>query len=411
MTDLDEILNYSLNFPEIKLKFRPVKFARFAHLLPFLYSARMQKLIQTRFELFQSLFPGEKPFRWKQVEENLFKPGKTTWQDVSNLPKEMREILASKVPWLSYISSQVLRSARGDTHKALLTLADDQKVETVLMENKRGDWTICVSSQLGCAMGCTFCATGKMGLTRNMTADEITDQYRFWQHFIATPRSGAYQEDFKGDQRISNVVFMGMGEPLANYENVKKSIHTWLKNTDLGHTHITVSTVGILPVLEEILTDPDWPDARLAISLHSADPVTRKEIVPSSFDRFIPKLKDWIQRYQKVHGNRRHHLTFEYVMLKNVNDTAHHAEELAKLVNELSVDRKHAEEPLKVNMIPYNFTDIGLERSTNNQIHRFRAILEAAGVPVMIRKTMGDDIAAACGQLIVLGAKKGKIST
>ncbi|OGJ45458.1 hypothetical protein A3J23_01100 [Candidatus Peregrinibacteria bacterium RIFCSPLOWO2_02_FULL_48_14] len=357
----------------------------------------MQSPMKTRFELFQTLFPNEKPFRWKQVEENLFKPEKTSWLDITNLAKPMRETLAAKVPWVSYISSHVLRSARGDTHKALLELEDGQKVETVLMENKRGDWTICVSSQLGCAMGCTFCATGMMGLTRNLTADEIVDQYRFWQHFVA--------KELKGDQRISNVVFMGMGEPLANYENVKKAIHTWLKNTDLGPTHITVSTVGILPVLEQILTDPDWPDTRIALSLHSADPITRKEIVPSSYDQFIPKLKEWIRRYQKVHGNRRHHLTFEYVMLKNVNDTAHHAEELAKLVNELSVDRKHAEEPLKVNMIPYNFTDIGLERSTNNQIHRFKEILEAAGVPVMIRKTMGDDIAAACGQLIVLGGK------
>ena len=203
----------------------------------------------------------------------------------------------------------MLRSARGDTHQPWLTLADGQKVETVLMENKRGDWTICVSSQLGCAMGCTFCATGKMGLTRNMTADEITDQYRFWQHFIATPRSGAYQEDFKGDQRISNVVFMGMGEPLANYENVKKSIHTWLKNTDLGPTHITVSTVGILPVLEEILTDPDWPDARLAISPQRR-PSHRKSFRP---DRFIP-VERLDSAYQSARQPPPPH--FWYVMLK-----------------------------------------------------------------------------------------------
>lgn len=357
----------------------------------------MQSPIKTRFEQFTELFPNEKAFRWKQVEENLFKPGKSNWEDITNLSKSMRETLSKEVPWVSYKGSQVLRSARGDTHKALLELEDGQKVETVLMENKRGDWTICVSSQVGCGMGCTFCATGKMGLTRSLTSDEITDQYRFWQHFIHT--------ELQGDQRISNVVFMGMGEPLANYENVKKAIHTWLKYTDLGPTHITVSTVGVLPVLEKILTDPDWPDTRLALSLHSADPITRKQIVPSSYEQFIPKLKEWIQRYQEVHGNRRHHLTFEYVMLKDVNDTAHHAEVLAALVNELSAGKRHHEEPLKVNMIPYNFTDIGLERSTNNQIHRFRDILEAAGVPVTIRKTMGDDIAAACGQLIVLGKK------
>ncbi|MFA6024316.1 MAG: 23S rRNA (adenine(2503)-C(2))-methyltransferase RlmN [Candidatus Gracilibacteria bacterium] len=355
--------------------------------------------IKTRYEAFHELFPNEKAFRWKQIEENLFKPEKKGWMDITNLSKPMREVLAEQVPWLAYKGSQIMRSAKGDTHKALLELEDGQKVETVLMENKRGDWTICVSSQVGCAMACTFCATGKMGLLRSLTSDEITDQYRFWQHFIAA--------ELQGEQRISNVVFMGMGEPLANYENVKKTIHTWLKNTDLGPTHIVVSTVGVLPILEKILIDPDWPDARLAISLHSADPITRKEIVPSSFEEFIPKLKDWIQRYQQIHGNRRHHLSFEYVMLRAVNDTDHHAEVLADLVRELSQTRRHAHEPLKVNMIPYNFTDIGLERSTRAQIDRFKAILESRGVPVTLRKTMGDDIAAACGQLIVLGGKKG----
>jgi 23S rRNA (adenine2503-C2)-methyltransferase len=345
------------------------------------------KTIKTRYEQFHELFPTEKSFRWKQAEENFFKLGKNSWQDVSNLPKDMRATLEKDVPWVSYTDSQIMESSKGDTYKALLTLVDGQKVETVLMENMRDQWTICVSSQVGCAMGCTFCATGKMGLTRNLTADEITDQFRFWQTFLLQhPRL---------PDRISNVVFMGMGEPLANYENVKKTIRTWLTYTDMGPTHITVSTVGVLPVMEQILTDPEWPDARIAISLHSADPITRKEIVPSSFDQFLPKLKDWIARYQKTYGNRRHHLTFEYVMLRDVNDTDHHAEVLAELVTELG--------QLKVNLIPYNFTDIGLQRSLDSQIYRFKQILEAADVEVMVRKTMGDDIAAACGQLIVLG--------
>ena len=346
--------------------------------------------MKTRFEQFTELFPTEKPFRWKQIEENLYKPGKKGWLDISNLPKTTRETLAKEVPWVSYTKSLLMSSNKGDTFKALLTLEDGPQVETVLMENRRDQWTICVSSQVGCAMGCTFCATGKMGLTRSLTADEIADQYRFWQTFL--------QENPNLPQRISNVVFMGMGEPMANYENVKKAIHSWLKNTDLGPTHVTVSTVGVLPVLEQILTDPDWPGTRIALSLHSADPITRKQIVPSSYDLFIPKLKDWIQRYQKVHGNRRHHLTFEYVMLQDINDTDHHAEVLADLVKELG--------HLKVNLIPYNFTDMDLQCSTVAQQERFKQILERAEVDVTIRKTMGDDIAAACGQLIVLGGKK-----
>lgn len=354
--------------------------------------------MQTRFEQFTTLFPTEKAFRWKQVEENLFKPEKKSWADVSNLPKATREILGKKVPWVSHSGSKVLSGKRGDTYKALLTLADGQEVETVLMENLRDQWTICVSSQVGCAMGCVFCATGKMGLTRGLTSDEITDQYRFWRTFL--------DERPALPQRISNVVFMGMGEPLANYENVKTSIQTWLRQSDLGPTHITVSTVGVLPVLEKILTDPGWPDARIAISLHSAIPETRKEIVPSSYELFIPKLKDWISRYLDIHGNRRHHLTFEYVMLRDVNDTEAHATALAALIKELSAGHREAhKEPLKVNLIPYNFTDMDLRCSTREQMHAFRDILQEAGVTVTIRKTMGQDIAAACGQLIVIGGK------
>lgn len=354
----------------------------------------MSKTLKTRSEQVKELFPNEKPFRLKQMDEALFQAGKKSWSELSNLPKNMLNTLEKELPWTSYHKSQILASKKGDTYKALLTLADEQKVETVLMENQRDQWTICISSQVGCAMACTFCATGKMGLTRNLTSDEIVDQYRFWQD---------YMKDWTSSRkRISNVVFMGMGEPLANYENVKKAIHTWLKYTDLGPTHITVSTVGVLPILEHILTDPDWPNARIALSLHSADPLTRKTIVPSSHEEFIPKLKTWIQRYQTLRGNRRHHLTFEYVMLKGVNDTGHHAQVLADLVNELSKRKSHAEEPIKVNLIPYNFTDLGLERSTRAQIEHFKAILESAGVPVTVRRTMGDDIAAACGQLIIL---------
>ncbi|QQR55374.1 23S rRNA (adenine(2503)-C(2))-methyltransferase RlmN [Candidatus Peregrinibacteria bacterium] len=343
----------------------------------------------TRHSRFCELFPGEKPFRWKQIEEGLFQVQNKGWKDLTGLPKILRETLEKEVPWMSGEAQTVLCSSRGDTYKVLIKLADGNLVETVLMENMRDQWTICVSSQVGCAMRCGFCATGKMGLTRSLTADEIMDQYRFWKSFLT--------EHPRLPQRISNVVFMGMGEPLANYENVKKAIHTWLAYTDLGPTHITVSTVGILPVLEQILTDPDWPDTRIAISLHSAVPETRKEIVPSSFEGFIPKLHDWIRKYQKVHGNRRHHLTFEYVMLKNVNDTEQHARVLADFAAELG--------DIKINLIPYNFTDMGVERSSNNQIHRFKDIVEKAGVEITVRKTMGDDIAAACGQLITLGRK------
>lgn len=323
------------------------------------------------------------------MEEAFYRPEVSGWMSVKNVPKEVREVCEREIPWMSVSAKTVMVSKRGDTHKALLTLSDGKEVESVLMENARGDWTICVSSQVGCAMRCAFCATGKMGLTRSLDSDEIADQYRFWRQYMhERPEVGG---------RISNVVFMGMGEPLANYENVKTTINTWLKRTDLGPTHITVSTVGVLPRLEQILTDATWPHTRIAISLHSAVATTRKEIVPTSYDDFLPKLEDWAHRYQEVLGNRRHHLTFEYVMLKNVNDTEAHAKALAAFCSRIG--------DVRVNLIPYNFTDSEFICSDDAAIARFLEILERAGVISTRRKTMGDDIAAACGQLIVLNTK------
>lgn len=337
-----------------------------------------------RKEQFSQLFPDTPAYRWKQIEQAFFVPTITSWDGVTSLSKEMRAGLVA-VPFMSVKGNQIMVSAKKDTHKALLELADGQVVESVLMENARGDWTICVSSQVGCAMRCGFCATGKMGLKRSLTTDEIVDQYRFWLQY---PKDG----------RISNIVFMGMGEPLANYENVKATLNTWLANTDIGKTRITVSTVGVLPRLEQILTDKNWPHVRLAISLHSAIATTRKQIVPTSYDDFLPKLQDWARRYLKLLGNRRHHLTFEYVMLKDVNDTDDHARALAEFVHSIG--------NVRCNLIPYNLTDCEFTRSEDSQIAKFISILERADIIATRRKTMGDDIAAACGQLIVLSGKK-----
>lgn len=339
----------------------------------------------SRTERLKTLFPNEPVFRLKQAEEALFTPGKNGWDDVQVLPKAMRETLIKEVPWMSVTEVTVMESARKDTFKAVVEVAGGLRIETVLMANARDQWTVCVSAQVGCAMRCTFCATGKMGLTRSLDADEIVDQIRFWRAFLA--------KRTELPARISNVVFMGMGEPLANYENVKRALNVILKHTDIGPTHITVSTVGVLPRLEQLLSDADWPHVRLAVSLHSADPKTRKEIVPTSYDDFLPKLLAWTKKYLEVLGNRRHHLTYEYVMLHGVNDTDHHADVLAEFVKEAG--------QVKVNLIPYNFTDSEFLSTPKGDLARFMDRLEQAGVIVTTRRTMGDDIAAACGQLIV----------
>lgn len=335
----------------------------------------------TRKERFAELFPAAPNYRSRQIEDALFMAD--GWETASAISKDSRAILIKEIPWMSLRPAQILESSKGDTFKAALRTVDDRVIESVLMENRRKQWTICVSSQVGCAMRCTFCATGKTGLTRNLTEDEIVDQYRFWKQWLA-PRP-------EFPQRISNIVFMGMGEPLANVINVKRAINALLAHTDLGPTHVTVSTVGLLPHLDALLTDPEWPPVRLAVSLHSADPVTRKAVVPTSYDDFLPRLTDWCRKYLALHGNRRHHLTFEYVMLGSVNDTDLHAQKLAAFARSCG--------EIKVNLIPYNFADNDFVRTEPERLKAFVAILETAGVTVMVRRTMGDDIAAACGQL------------
>ncbi len=342
----------------------------------------------SRREQFETLFPHEPAFRWKQIEQGLFSSAQS-WSEITSLSKIMREKLIN-IPWMSVAPQTVQVSKNGDTHKALLNVEGGKQIETVLMKNNRNAWTICVSSQVGCAMRCGFCATGKMGLTRSLLADEIIDQYRFWQQYL--------QNNPKLGSRISNIVFMGMGEPLANYEEVKKTLNTILTYTDIGRTRITVSTVGVLPRLEQILTDKEWPHVRLAVSLHSAIAETRKKIVPTSYDEFLPKLEVWAKNYLSVFGNRRHHLTFEYVMLKGVNDMPEQAKALATFVRRIG--------KIRINLIPYNLTGMEFECSTPSAIQHFMSILQSSGCIVTTRRTMGDDIAAACGQLAVTEKRK-----
>ncbi|MBI5135166.1 23S rRNA (adenine(2503)-C(2))-methyltransferase RlmN [Candidatus Uhrbacteria bacterium] len=364
--------------------------------------------MQTRRQQYQALFPNEPSFRWDQIQKAVFDHRLGGWIAVSTLPSASRAKLEQNLPWMSVAAHTVLKSAHGDTVKAILELSDKKLIESVLMQNRRGQWTICVSSQVGCAMRCAFCATGTMGFIRNLTCDEIVDQYRFWNIYLQQHsfewashetmevddenEDGSPQGLPTGRKRISNIVFMGMGEPLANYDSVKEAVRTILEFTDIGPTHITVSTVGLLPQLDRLLEDRQWPHVRLAVSLHSADATTRKAIVPTSYDDFLVKLSDWSRRYLKKFDNRRHHLTFEYVLLSGVNDDEKHANKLAKFVNGIG--------QVKVNLIPYNTTGAQFNRSTQSAAERFVAALHAKHIIATIRKTMGDDIAAACGQLV-----------
>jgi len=327
-------------------------------------------------------------FRLKQIQLGFFDPSLESYLELSTLPKDLRSKINDNFSWLSISSRRVFESRKKDTYKAVLQAQDNQLFESVLMQNNRGQWTICVSSQVGCAMGCTFCATGKMGLIRNLEAHEIIDQYRFWQKYLLDNQS-------IDQKRISNIVFMGMGEPMANYDNVKKAINVLLEYTDLGPTKITVSSVGVLTNLNRLLTDESWPPVRIAISLHSPDELERKKIVPTSIPGFHEKLIEWSHAYSRAFASRAHHVTYEYTLINGVNDRPQDAHALGEFIAKTAIS--------KVNVIPLNpVSGTGFERSEESRIKKFKDIVVSYGLDCTQRKTMGDDIDAACGQLAKL---------
>lgn len=327
---------------------------------------------------------GELAFRFTQIREAWYRVG--SWDEVTVLPKKLREELAAEFEWISVRSEVIKESQTDGTKKTLLILHDGEKIESVFMPNARGKRTICVSSQVGCAMKCTFCATGTMGLKRNLSIDEIVDQIRFWK--FAQP-----------GEEISNVVFMGMGEPLANFDVVKAAAWIMVNELGLGSTRVTVSTVGVIVGLKKLMNDPDFPPVRIAFSLHAGTDETRGSIVPTHKASSLQKIEEWVEEYLNVRGNRRHHLTFEYVMLSGVNDMLSEAEAFGKRFGRFG-------SKLKLNLIPWNPTGTHLERSRHEHIEAFRAICERYGVKTTIRYSKGLDIEAACGQLVVSQKEK-----
>lgn len=342
------------------------------------------KMSQTRESIFRTLFPQEPSFRWRQISRALFDVSNSDWESVTTLSLDMRMALEEQLPWTSLRAAHVLESRRKDTVKALLECADGARVETVLMKNRRGHWSVCVSSQVGCAMRCEFCATGALGFSRNLSSDEIVDQYRFWNSFLARRVVNGESPEY-----ISNIVFMGMGEPLANYESVREAICSILSETSIGPTRITVSTVGLLPALRNLLNDSLWPPVRLAVSLHSADRDIRQSIMPSTSPEFFDELAGWANEYFRANPSRRRHLTFEYVLLGGVNDNERDMEKLVRFSRCVG--------KVRINLIPYNATGSRFSKSGREQ--ECVVYLKRNGIPVTLRRTMGDDIAAACGQL------------
>ncbi|HCB18951.1 TPA: hypothetical protein DEP34_01015 [Candidatus Uhrbacteria bacterium] len=340
-------------------------------------------MIPTRQQLFQKLFPNEPSYRWKQALSGLFSQAKG-WKEVSAFPSFLREAVEKDISWISVQVKTIEKTKDNETIKSLLQLTDGLEIESVLMRNARDAWTICISSQVGCAMRCAFCSTGAMGLKRQLSQDEIVDQYRFWQQY-------KIQEQIHG--RISNIVVMGMGEPMANYENVRDALNILCEYTDVGPTKITVSTAGIFASLDHLLEDTLWPPVRMAISLHSADPLVRPRIMPSTPYDFFDHLRDWTKAYLEKQGNRTHHLTFEYILLDGINDRPEDAKKLITFIHSIDSHR------IRVNLIPYNKAEGDLRSSTKKQRDAFQRLLKESDIITTLRTSYGQEISAACGQL------------
>lgn len=322
---------------------------------------------------------GEKKYRIDQVHQAVYRDFVDSFDKVSTLPKDLRVQMTKDISFspLEVLSEQV--SKKDGTLKVLFKTEDDNKIESVLMRHVRDRNTVCISSQVGCAMNCTFCSTGKMGFTRNLTGDEMIAQVLYFCRKMSVSGS-----------RVTNVVFMGMGEPLNNYENVMSAID--VINDDLkiaiGSRHITISTCGIVGKIKTFLKEKR--QINLAISLHAPNDKLRSRLMPVNNTSPIGELMKVLDEYVKV-TNRR--IFYEYVMLEGVNDNLECAQELGRL---LQGKLAH------VNLIPFNSSNKNEYKcSSEESMREFQKILLSYGVVSTVRVSLGAEIDGACGQLAV----------
>ncbi|HSX12201.1 MAG TPA: 23S rRNA (adenine(2503)-C(2))-methyltransferase RlmN [Rhabdochlamydiaceae bacterium] len=319
---------------------------------------------------------GEKPFRATQIFEWIYQKQALSWEEMTNLSKSFRDTLAQSFTLHALKLVRAVDSADGETTKFLWQLADGKLVESVLIYAP-GRRTVCVSSQVGCPARCAFCASGKQGLKRNLSVEEIVEQVVLID-----------QQLHQKGERVCHVVFMGMGEPFENYENVLRAILLLNdpKGLNISQRKITVSTVGIV---ENIVRFADEGlQVNLALSLHAPNQRIRQKIIPYARKYALEDLLNAMLYFTK---KTKRDITYEYTLLAGINDSKEQAQELARLL------KGH---PCTVNLIPYNPIDgIRLNRPEKEQIELFRHVLDEAKIPNTCRYTKGKDIAAACGQL------------
>ncbi len=325
---------------------------------------------------------GEKPFRAKQLWQWIYNKGKTDFAEMSSLPAFVREKLAS-----AYTVSrpQIIKEQTSvdRTRKWLLGFPDGEKVESVYIpEEDRG--AVCISTQVGCTLGCKFCHTGSQGFMRNLSAGEIVSQF-----MIARDSYGEWPTPTGEPRYLSNIVLMGMGEPLLNFANVAKALKIIMDEEGIcmSRRRITLSTAGIAPMIPKVASETG---VKLAVSLHASNNEVRNQIMPINRKYPIEELMSACREFRKLAGPRQH-ITFEYLMLDGINDNESHARELLKLVAGVGA---------KFNLIPFNeWPGSPYKCSAPEKIKRFSEILQKAGFAAPVRVARGQDILAACGQL------------
>ncbi|MFH2136833.1 MAG: 23S rRNA (adenine(2503)-C(2))-methyltransferase RlmN [Patescibacteria group bacterium] len=326
-------------------------------------------------EKLEKILADEPAFRLKQAKEAIFSKLIENWNEASNLPAAFREKLNKEVPL--QIDFKKFISSDSVTVKFLITLGDGQKIESVLMRHEERN-TVCVSSEVGCPLGCTFCATGKMGFIRNLSAGEIVEQVLCAVRFLK-----------KEKQKVDSVVFMGMGEPFLNYENVIAAIKILNdeKGLGIGARHISISTAGVVEGIRKFTKEA--MQVNLAISLHAPNDKLRNEIMPVGKKYNIKKILAAVGEYLETTGRK---VMFEYLMIKNFNDRPEHARELATLLSQLPRNL------IFVNLILYNPTGNFLP-SKKEAVQKFKENLRRAGIIVTERYRFGRGVKGACGQL------------
>jgi 23S rRNA (adenine(2503)-C(2))-methyltransferase len=329
---------------------------------------------------------GQPKFRLGQIQKAIFQDGGSSFLEISTISKDLREKMEKEMQMLSFEVEKVLVAKDNQSIKALLKLSDGNLMETVLISPKPNVWSACISCQVGCAMGCRFCATGKMGFKRNLTAEEITDQILFWKQYLK-----ARSQKLKAVNTVANIVYMGMGEPFLNWKEVSASIKnlTDKKLFGFGSRSLSVSTAGIAEGIEKMAKE--FPQVNLAISLHFASDEKRNDHMPVNKKDDLESLKNALQKYFQITKRK---VFLEYIMLSGINDSAEDVKMLTDYI--YSIGNLHL---LHVNLIRYNITSESFKPSSKNKMMFFKAELAKRRIGVTIRKSLGEEIQGACGQL------------